>query len=666
LAELIGQPSERDVPGLGLEREAQDLRRRARAVEQGIFNVLVLGEFKNGKSTLLNALLGSRVLPAKATPATAIITVLVHGDADDVAIYSLDSAEPRRVSRADFLQEMQLTEADLETLERQHVADRFRDIAYVQLECQLTLCANGVRLIDSPGLGEQASRTRVTTDFLRQAQAVIFVLSATRILSEDERRYIDTYLGHDPSSVFFVVNRINQVDEQAVDEIKAWVQRTLGGRFHEADGTVDEDQYRRRVFFVNARGALDARTRMEGQERDEALAESGVPALEQELERFLASDEKLNAALATDVLAAQQAAATARERVELALQSLDQPLADLEAEQQATTEVLAELQREQARIPDVVAQYAETIKRKVYASLRDYVEEMQRTWPQDAGIGHGFTREATPRIVSLDEVSPTDMLASAVDVAARQRIADAVQGQIDHYLRVKLDGWVERVPVLIQPDVNALVNCLGRQAEDVQVRLESVRSAFASGGHTSGGVLLDDSGQDHAAMGLQALVGLALLDPRLVGGSLVEKGDWSAFLGRLVQQVVLRVVVLNLFTGGMALPIFLLLDGILLWREIDQFRERLLAEVGTRLFDALRSMVGEAQAPIYAEIDARFREVADTVAEALGRQVAGVAEEQAAIVQRRRELGLSTDGERARLAALGREIDQLAAGLATA
>src|SRR5437588_11983051 len=65
------------VPGLGFDEDSSALATRARDLSHGLFTIIVLGEFKNGKSTLLNGMLGSKVLPAKAAPATAIITVLV-------------------------------------------------------------------------------------------------------------------------------------------------------------------------------------------------------------------------------------------------------------------------------------------------------------------------------------------------------------------------------------------------------------------------------------------------------------------------------------------------------------------------------------------------------------------------------------------------------------
>ena len=61
----------------GAARSASDLRRRLAA---GRLHVAVLGQFKRGKSSLLNALLGEELLPTGVVPVTAVPTFLRHGD----------------------------------------------------------------------------------------------------------------------------------------------------------------------------------------------------------------------------------------------------------------------------------------------------------------------------------------------------------------------------------------------------------------------------------------------------------------------------------------------------------------------------------------------------------------------------------------------------------
>jgi ribosome biogenesis GTPase A len=71
LAELASQ--------FGAEHVASTTRNLAERVSEGRFYVACVGQFKRGKSTLLNALLGHAVLPAAVVPVTAVPTVIRHG-----------------------------------------------------------------------------------------------------------------------------------------------------------------------------------------------------------------------------------------------------------------------------------------------------------------------------------------------------------------------------------------------------------------------------------------------------------------------------------------------------------------------------------------------------------------------------------------------------------
>jgi len=81
-------------------------------------------------------------------------------------------------------------------------------------------------------------------------------------------------------------------------------------------GAFDPDFYRRRVFFVDARGALDLANA--GSSRDEARLEAtGVPALERELERFLTGEEKVVAVLQSTLQLVTPIVARAHRRIDV-------------------------------------------------------------------------------------------------------------------------------------------------------------------------------------------------------------------------------------------------------------------------------------------------------------------------------------------------------------
>src|SRR5688572_32209398 len=66
---------------VGMVTLARDIRStRIPKLEAERFHLVVLGEFNHGKSTFVNALLGSEILPTGITPTTATINHVVHAD----------------------------------------------------------------------------------------------------------------------------------------------------------------------------------------------------------------------------------------------------------------------------------------------------------------------------------------------------------------------------------------------------------------------------------------------------------------------------------------------------------------------------------------------------------------------------------------------------------
>ena len=77
---------------LGSSRMAEEARDLANRVSEGRFYVACMGQFKRGKSTLINALIGDPVLPVGFTPVTAVPTVIRFGDRRSARIQVGDGA----------------------------------------------------------------------------------------------------------------------------------------------------------------------------------------------------------------------------------------------------------------------------------------------------------------------------------------------------------------------------------------------------------------------------------------------------------------------------------------------------------------------------------------------------------------------------------------------
>jgi len=82
--DLSGEPALNRLADLAAEFGAEHVASTARSIagkiSEGRFYVACVGQFKRGKSTLLNALIGHPVLPTAVIPVTAVPTIIRYGE----------------------------------------------------------------------------------------------------------------------------------------------------------------------------------------------------------------------------------------------------------------------------------------------------------------------------------------------------------------------------------------------------------------------------------------------------------------------------------------------------------------------------------------------------------------------------------------------------------
>ncbi len=207
------------------------------------FNLVVVGEFKRGKSTLVNALLGLEIVTSDDTPETVAVQELHHGPEAAQAVLE----DGGKVS----LGMDQLSGAAITALKRRLPCpiDHLR-IQVPAPELQ------GLVITDTPGTGDLMWRfdERVQR-YLPQADAVVYVVSGLSPLSESERSFLELSLRPmELAKVCFVVNMVDNLpDEQQADRVVESIASHLRDRFPDSP-----------VFGLSA---LDELERLTGQER---------------------------------------------------------------------------------------------------------------------------------------------------------------------------------------------------------------------------------------------------------------------------------------------------------------------------------------------------------------------------------------------------------------
>jgi tRNA U34 5-carboxymethylaminomethyl modifying GTPase MnmE/TrmE len=175
------------------------------------FHLAVLGQFKRGKSTLLNALLGDNLLPTDILPVTAIPTFIRSAKEIYAQVFFTVESEPIRFfssmdqSLSDFLVEY-VTEAGNPNNRRQ--------VERVEIGHPAEMLKKGVVLIDTPGIGSTYKHnTEVAYQILHQCDAALFLVSPDPPITEIELDYLKEIYQRLPRT-FFLLNKVDFLDEK--------------------------------------------------------------------------------------------------------------------------------------------------------------------------------------------------------------------------------------------------------------------------------------------------------------------------------------------------------------------------------------------------------------------------------------------------------------------
>jgi GTP-binding protein EngB required for normal cell division len=189
-----------------------------------LIDVAVLGQFKAGKSSFLNSLIGKPILPVGVTPVTTVITRLQFGQRERAITTHFDGT----VGEVDF--------SDVETFtsETKNPANE-RNVEVVDIELPSLKEYAGLRLVDTPGLGSVFKYHRETSEnWLPEVGAAVLVVSADRPFSENDLALIRELTQHTPKIVILLAKAdLLSPEQQAevVEFFKTTLMRELDREF---------------------------------------------------------------------------------------------------------------------------------------------------------------------------------------------------------------------------------------------------------------------------------------------------------------------------------------------------------------------------------------------------------------------------------------------------
>ena len=247
------------------------------AIHQDCYKILVLGEFKRGKSTLVNALLGRSIVPMDVLPETATLNEVVYSDTPFVKVFYSNGLVEDGTLSAEFLQRFSANAENSQA----HLVDK------IQMGYPLPFLQDKITLVDTPGVADlDETRCDVTYQIIPQANAVIFLLDANTPLTQSEKDFlVDRLIPQGIDNILFLLNKYDFIDEE------------------EDEGFLEEVEHRLRVTLKDEAGndllkeirilPISAKMALEGHiyDKESLVHESGLVQVQERLMQMLSKGD---------------------------------------------------------------------------------------------------------------------------------------------------------------------------------------------------------------------------------------------------------------------------------------------------------------------------------------------------------------------------------------
>jgi GTPase SAR1 family protein len=397
--------------GADLSAEQREPLRRGRAeLADSSYLVLVVGEFKRGKSSLLNALIEQDMFPVDPDVATSTVCTLRWGDTPQAQVYFLPGTGDDEVAPPP--KSIGLDEIPRYASE-QGRAEGDPPVAQIDITAPIAQLQSGLILVDTPGVGSlNPEHTAATSSFLPEADALLFVASAVQPLGTVELAFLARAYEVCP----IVLTAVTKID-QAVDwdEVLAQTRDKIASVTGLPVGEVD---------LVG----VSARRKREGLKRQDqaTIQESGFPALAERLwTGLVASCATARLSQAVEVLDAVASDCEAPLQNEKAGLTDDQALSDLDEELKAAQvraqEARASAPRRSRALADDLEERSQPVRRRLDLAFEEISTEFKQAIENRAVLAQpeAAVNQLVRAMVEARTAANRDLTKVVEEVAAR-------------------------------------------------------------------------------------------------------------------------------------------------------------------------------------------------------------------------------------------------------
>ncbi|HSK58108.1 MAG TPA: dynamin family protein [Actinomycetospora sp.] len=443
--------------------------------------VVVVGEKKRGKSSLINALVGRPgLLPVDADVATCVHIVVSHGP--DGATVVLGGGPTGREVGLDGI-------AEYAALDPGARAPEHEDVSQVQVRVPAPVLAGGLELIDTPGVGGLvAGHAALTLATLDRADALVFVLDGSSEITASELAFLERATER-IATVVFVLTKIDQFP--AWEEVRA---RDVELIARHAPRYADAPW-----FGVSSRAAADALAAEADGELDEAAEERAASGMDRLSDHLAALAEGADGLRLANLV--HQATATAKRlsglQVRRALSlSLGPEFVELVKKEKAA---LTALQAQTATWRQTLGERSARLEQRMRTELARRIEDLRKEVGDRIATGSGKVFDE----VATDLPPRAQALWIELDTLLRRELGALAEALLADLDGVPVDG-AEQGSTGLPVDLSGVV-------PDAPERLAQLPQAARGQGSTSfaeQGIMAAGLG-----MGLGHLVALVVAPP---------------------------------------------------------------------------------------------------------------------------------------------------------
>lgn len=585
-----------------------DVNRLLARVQNDNFKVLVMGEFNRGKSTFINALLGQKVLPAYAVPTTAIINEVKWGTQQRAFLHALRAAdgtiqEPREIP-VEQIKDYVIIKDTQQRASSQQVTYQ-SPYEKVELFWPLEICRDGVEIIDSPGLNEDIERQKITLEYLKTVDVVLYVIACDFPVSSTEIQVIKTIKDAGHEHTFFICNRMNMIDDEERDMVKHRCLSLL----------VESREEEKFVFFIDARGALEGKLR----NSQEQLRGSHLLEVEGMLKTFLATERGRIKIVrpATELKASiREARRSLPEREKM----LHTDLQTLLIHYDKAKGELDQLEAERHQIYVRLQNFRAETKRIVFDAARSFYTDMASqvpTWTADYQIQEGMG------------------MLELFSHGARERVVSEVTAFLTNQVKEEFDRWKTAT---FEPLIASRFSSLAREldektkkfADDLeQVRLDMVSSSTVA---LSGNAVNQDKISVMERI-LAAAGGFLIGD--ISSAALGATFGFNEMLKSLIPQFAIAVAVTAIigFNPVILIPALLLGGGFQAFLKKNSINKKIKDAVGNEYEQKLRELRGELAENVAASVDQKLSDIQSALGRGLGLELQNVRDQVDSIIR---------------------------------